>query len=87
MLQIGQVQRVDNRINFMRGDWGYPLLVMDLRLAIDSYGHLIGKGETIKTGEWISHIVKSYSKSKRRDAMIKALCIASRTKQPEIVKC
>lgn len=56
---------------------------IDLRLAFDSYGFLIGRFETISTIEWIKRIRKTYSRSARRNALIKAIIIGSYSKLPK----
>ena len=76
-LVLGQVRRDDDRIEFCRGPLSYSFSLIDLRITMDFYGHLLARFETICVCEWIKRIRKNYAKSKKRDRLIKNLIVLS----------
>lgn len=77
-MQLGTVTRDNDRILFCRGPL-YSLAVgVNVRLAMDWYGHLLARFESVTVYEWIHRIRKGYAKSQARNTIIRSLIIASR---------
>lgn len=76
-LVLGQVRRNDDHIEFCRGPLSYSFSLVDLHMAMNFYGHLLARFETITVLEWIKRIRKSYARSVKRDQLIKNLIVLS----------
>lgn len=88
-MNLGNVKRENSTINLVIGPWRASAFTrLDVRMAIDYYGHLVGRYEEISVGEWIQRIKKAYAKSGKRDSLIKALIVVSRdeNKRPFCIK-
>lgn len=72
------ITRNNNQISFMCSGFLSDFGKIDLRFALDSYGFLIGRFETISPAQFIKRIRAYQSSSVRRNHLIKIILLAAR---------
>lgn len=76
-MQIGTIKREGGKVSFCKGGISSPFLQLDLRCALEFYGHLVHNGEEIRASQWIKRIRKNYVKSSKRNHLIRQVVLCA----------
>lgn len=72
------ITRKVDTVEVQCGGWSQPFSKIDLRLPIECYGFLINCHETVTAIQWVRRIRKTYSKSTKRNRLIKTILLRTR---------